>query len=110
MLQLLHKGYPARVGYAIYTSTGTAHYEEDLNSAEWSVHPDRLNVYRLDRHATGSLEGFLFYQLDDNPENFLNPKKSCTDWYNVSAKDISVVCCECESWPYSGSLCIVLLF
>ncbi|XP_078573089.1 uncharacterized protein LOC144859950 [Branchiostoma floridae x Branchiostoma japonicum] len=77
-----HHRYPARIGYV----TRLPLYDvEDPNSGEWSRHAGEANAYRMERKVsptTGRL-GRVIYQLDDNDNNYVNPRRACQDWYEA---------------------------
>ena len=87
-MQHIYKGYPARIGVlASLPSNNSWKILENNNSGHWSVHENDLNAYQMSEKVlqSGGKKGFLFYKLDDNIDDFVNPRQTCMHWYEVCA-------------------------
>ncbi len=84
-LQLLYYGYPDRIGQVRQGRDHRVHATEDANSGHWSVLPDMPNAYRASQKLLQGhgRKGMLIYRVDNNDENYYNPRKRCRDWYEV---------------------------
>ena len=86
-IQLVYdQGYPMRIGFVVEKPDGSSVGEETLNSGKWSTDMVSWNVYRSDRdqmQTFHNMTGEAVFRLDDNGEQYMNPRKTCADWHQV---------------------------
>ncbi|XP_019617091.1 PREDICTED: mucin-like protein [Branchiostoma belcheri] len=81
LLVYYRDGYPARIGYMVRTAS-SSYAIEDPNSAWWSFSNNDVNAYRMSQKVspTTGKRGQIFYQVDNNGDDYINPKLACDNW------------------------------